>query len=140
MGAAETRQYAMVTPMNHGCRGVYLSVLAGCVALAMNGCRQRDAYSARADFFPLHAEDTWVYEIARPADSVRTHMTVRVRGERYIQALGRPCRLVEESYRNVFPAVELPEGGPGPELYPIAFCRTDGFLSRARPLEYRGEE
>lgn len=104
-------------------------------------CTRPSRDGGQTDFFPLHAEDTWVYEVVRPLRNLRTRMTVRVRGEHYIDALGRRCRLVDESY----PADDAPLGdtlgtSAKPEVYPIAYYRENGFLYRALSLEYRGNE
>jgi hypothetical protein len=103
-----------------------LLVLGGALA----GC-QRGNRTSGVDFFPLHAEDTWVYEVARPLRSHRTRMTVRARGDHFIAALNRNCHLVEESYAGD------EENGGRPETYPIAYYRENGFLYRALSLEYR---
>jgi len=109
------------------------------VALTTSACQRPASRHDQPDFFPLYAEATWVYEIARPTDNARTRMTVRVRGERYIRPLGRQCRLVEESY-SVPTATRLDEGATDTEMYPVAYCNKDGFLSRTMSLEYRGSE
>ncbi len=105
------------------------------------GCNHRGDGSRSPDFFPLHAEDTWVYEVARPLRNVRTRMTVRVRGERYISALGRRCLLVDESYASDDDQVEVAAGAAAKaEISPVAYCRNGGFLHRALSLEYHGGE
>ncbi|HVN86288.1 MAG TPA: hypothetical protein VMW17_15745 [Candidatus Binatia bacterium] len=81
-------------------------------------------------FFPLHAEDTWIYEVARPLRNERTRMTVRARGDQFIEVLHRNAYLVEESY------AADDENGGHPETYPIAYYRENGFLYRAMSLEY----
>ena len=96
---------------------------------------------AAPNFFPLHAGDTWVYDVTRPLRNEHTRMTMRVRGERYLPSLGRRCRLVDETYS----AEDAAFGGPAvssgkPEVYPVAYCRMNGFLSRALSLEYHGSE
>ncbi len=113
-------------------------VVAGVLALAAAGCSRRTAEPRAADFFPLHADDTWVYEVARPLRNLRTRMTVRVRGERYVEALRRRCRLVDESYAGDDDQLDGPTGKP--EIYPIAYYRENGFLYRALSLEYNGNE
>jgi len=65
-------------------------------------------------------------------------MTVRVRGERYVESLRRRCRLVDESYAGNDNEIEAPGGKP--EIHPIAYYRENGFLYRALSLEYRGSE
>ena len=127
--------------MTHAYQGVCAGILTGVLAVSA-GCTRsgRDGGSGGPDFFPLHAEDTWVYEVVRPLRNSRTRMTVRVRGEHYIDTLGRRARLVDESYA----ADDEPLGAPAiaakPEIYPIAYYRRDGFLYRALSLEYRDKE
>jgi hypothetical protein len=105
------------------------------------GCTRQPETGEQSEFFPLHAEDTWVYEVAQPLRNVHTRMTVRVRDERYIQTLGRRCRLVDESYAAPDAAVGMTTGAASrPEVYPVAYCRKNGFLYRAMSLEYRGSE
>jgi hypothetical protein len=65
-------------------------------------------------------------------------MTVRVRGERYVESLRRRCRLVDESYAGSDNEIEA--SGGKPEIHPIAYYRENGFLYRALSLEYRGKE
>lgn len=69
-------------------------------------------------------------------------MTVRVRDERFIRALGRRCRLVDESYENGETPFDVPESEltTKAEIYPVAYCHQDGFLHRALSLEYHGDE
>jgi hypothetical protein len=95
------------------------------------GCQRDSGATAAVDFFPLHAEDTWVYEVARPLRNEHTRMTVRARGVRFVPVLNRRCHLVEESY-----AADADNGGH-PEMYPIAYYREKGFLYRRMSLEYR---
>ena len=124
-----------------------IGILAWLLALTAVGC-SRPAEQTEVEFFPLHTEDTWVYEVSRPLRNQSTRMTVRVRGERYVSALQRRCRLVEESYAagsgeglsangSDVPARRPP--GPG-EMYPIAYYSEKGFLYRALSLEYAGGE
>lgn len=127
--------------MKGACARACAGVVAGLLTVAA-GCTRRGG-EAQNDFFPLHAEDTWVYEVAQPLRNIHTRMTVRVRDERFIRALGRRCRLVEESYAALAGDKAIgPLAGATdqPEVYPIAYCRKDGFLYRAMSLEYRGSE
>lgn len=94
-------------------------------------CHRTEPKAPTATFFPLHAEDTWVYEVARPLSNQRSRMTVRARGDQFIQVLHRHAHLVEESY-----AADEENGGRA-ETYPIAYYRENGFLYRALSLEYR---
>jgi hypothetical protein len=100
---------------------------------ALGGC-QREPRPPTADFFPLHADDTWVYEVTRPLRNERTRLTVRARGDRFVTVLNRHCHVVEESY-----AADANNGGR-PETYPIAYYRENGFLYRSMSLEYRDGE
>ena len=103
------------------------------VAMAGGGltaCHRDRAIAPTITFFPLHAEDTWVYEVARPLRNQRSRMTVRARGDQFIEVLHRHAHLVEESYG------ADDENGGHPETYPIAYYRENGFLYRALSLEY----
>ncbi|HXQ21207.1 MAG TPA: hypothetical protein VN812_05995 [Candidatus Acidoferrales bacterium] len=127
--------------MNRALARACVGLTAGILAFGMAGCTREPPATQQSDFFPLHTEDTWVYEVAQPLRNLSTRMTVRVRGERYIQTLGRRCRLVDESYADADAAVGMLSGGAaGPEVYPVAYCRKNGFLYRALSLEYRGSE
>lgn len=127
--------------MNRACARTCAGFVAGLLSLSAPGCTRHRDGTTQADFFPLHAEDTWVYEVAQPLRNVHTRMTVRVRDERFIRALGRRCRLVDESYAALdAPMGELSGNGAKAEVYPIAYCRENGFLYRALSLEYRGNE
>jgi hypothetical protein len=117
------------------CAGIFAGLLA-CFAAS---CTRHDQDSTHSDFFPLHADDTWVYEVFRPLRNQRTRMTVRVRDERYVSALQRRCRLVDESYADDDAGVGIPGGGK-PEVHPIAYYREKGFIYRALSLEYNGSE
>jgi len=115
--------------------------LVGALLMLSGGCTSPTPVGAAADFFPLHPEDTWVYEVVRPLRSQHTRMTVRVRGERYIAPLGRRCRLVEESYPADDASAEVTTALTGKlELYPVAYYSQAGFLYRALSLEYRNDE
>jgi hypothetical protein len=137
----------MIRARLRACAGI----LTGTLVLSVASCsRPGSDYAPVADYFPLHTEDTWVYEVVRPLRNLRTRMTVRVREERYVSALQRRCRLVDESYATevtvddlgglsasaVAPAESIAAG----ELYPIAYYRENGFLYRAMSLEYRAGE
>lgn len=102
------------------------------------GCTRHGVGNTQVDFFPLHADDTWIYAVDRPLRNLHTRMTVRVRGERYVESLRRRCRLVEESYAGNDNEIAAPGGKP--EIYPIAYYRENGFLYRALSLEYHGGE
>jgi hypothetical protein len=112
-------------------RWVLVVMLAGGGA---SGCHREQAAPEPLDFFPLHTDDTWVYEVARPLRNEHTRMTVRARGDQFVAPLKRRCHLVEESY-----SADTNNGG-NPETYPIAYYRMDGFLYRALALEYRDGE
>jgi len=128
--------------MNRACARACAGLFAGLVTFSAAACTRppQDA-AVQTDYFPLHSDDTWVYEIVRPMRNQRTRMTVRVRGERYIEALKRHCRLVDESYATDDPLLDVPNPGAAkPEVYPIAYCHENGFLYRALSLEYSGDE
>jgi hypothetical protein len=113
------------------------SLLAGLLTL-LAACTRHGAETGQVDFFPLHADDTWIYAVDRPLRNLHTHMTVRVRGERYVESLRRRCRLVDESYAGDDNGISAPTGKP--EVHPIAYYRENGFLYRALSLEYHGKE
>ena len=92
--------------------------------------------TGRRIFFRCTPDDTWIYAVDRPLRNLHTRMTVRVRGERYVESLRRRCRLVDESYAGNDNEIEAPGGKP--EIHPIAYYRENGFLYRALSLEYRG--
>jgi len=100
----------------------------------LGACERSRPTDSNVNFFPLHAEDTWVYEVTRPLRNRRSRMTVRARGDQYVAALKRRCQLVEESYS------PDEDNGGRPETYPIAYYRENGFLYRAMSLEYRDGE
>ncbi|MFI5394459.1 MAG: hypothetical protein ACHQ9S_02900 [Candidatus Binatia bacterium] len=105
------------------------------------GCTFRNGDGSATDFFPLHADDTWIYEVARPLRNLRTRMTVRVRGEHYVPSLRRRCRLVDESYAGNDAELEGSSAGGGKaEIYPIAYYHENGFWYRALSLLYSGSE
>jgi hypothetical protein len=111
------------------------------LALSAVGCARQPDTAAATDFFPLHPDDTWVYDVSRPLRNVHTRMTVRARGERYVNALRRRCRLVEESYAAGEALLDSPLAtAVKPEIYPIAYYRENGFLYRALSLEYKGDD
>jgi hypothetical protein len=101
-------------------------------------CTRHGVENTQVDFFPLHADDTWIYAVDRPLRNLHTRMTMRVRGERYVESLRRRCRLVDESYAGNDDEIDAPGGKP--EIYPIAYYRENGFLYRALSLEYHGGE
>jgi hypothetical protein len=108
------------------------------LALFAQACAHGQRDTQPPDFFPLHPDDTWIYAVDRPLRNAHTRMTVRVRGERYVESLRRRCSLVDESYAGNDNEIEAPGGKP--EIHPIAYYRENGFLYRALSLEYRGKE
>ena len=127
--------------MNPACVRAYAGFLAGVLTWALAGCARQDEGNTQTDFFPLHAEDMWVYGVTQPLRNVRTRMTVRVRGERYIHSIGRQCRLVDETYGGADAAMAAAAGqAPDTQVHPIAYCRKDGYLYRALSLEYHGDD
>lgn len=127
--------------MNPARARAYAGLLAGILAWLLAGCARQDHGTGEVDFFPLHAEDMWVYGVTQPLRNVRMRMTVRVRGERYISSIGRQCRLVDETYGGADAAMAATAGQTqDTQVHPIAYCRKDGFLYRALSLEYHGDE
>ena len=106
-------------------------VAVATLAVLLGACEQS---SSAPDFFPLHIDDTWVYEVGQPLRNRHLQMTVRVRGNQFVKPLGRSCDVVEESYG----ASQAAEGTV--ERYPIAYYRDGDFLHRVLSLEYRNGE
>jgi len=131
--------------MTHMCALGWTRVCASvaavlCVLLA-GACSRQEPGAGETDFFPLHADDMWIYEVVRPLRNEHTRMTVHVRGDRYVGAIGRRARLVDESYAgDDAPLLGGEPRSPKPEVYPIAYYRKNGFLYRAFSLEYHGGE
>jgi len=124
----------------HTASRVWVGLLASAL-VSGSACTRSSSETAAPNFFPLHVDDTWVYEVTRPLRNEHTRMTMRVRGERYLSTLGRRCRLVDETYSAEDAAFGVPAAPSGkPEIYPVAYCRMDGFLYRALSLEYHGGE
>ncbi len=107
-------------------------VAAGALAMLLSGCQQS---ASAPDFFPLHPDDTWVYEVGQPMRNRHLQMTVRVRGNQFVKSVGRSCDVVEESYSAQPPIAENIV-----EHYPIAYYRDGDFLHRILSLEYRDGE
>ncbi len=127
--------------MNRTCARACAGFVAGVITWSLTGCTRETRQEGRADFFPLHDEDVWIYKVVQPLRNLNTRMTVRARGERFIQALGRPCRLVDETYGGADAAMVAAQGETqDQQVHPIAYCRKDGFLYRALSLEYAGGE
>jgi hypothetical protein len=127
-----------------GARVCYTAVvvLATLVGITVAGCRGNERAANAPDFFPLHTDDTWVYEVHHVLRNERTRMTVRVRDERYVEALGRRCRMVEETYAteaSLF-SIQRPLTRPHSELYPVAYYHQEGYLFRSLSLEYRDND
>jgi hypothetical protein len=114
--------------------------VAGLLSWSVTGCSRDNGNDGRTDFFPLHDEDLWIYGVAQPLRNLRTRMTVRVRGERYIEPLRRHCLLVDETYGAPDAALAARSEMGDQQVHPIAYCRKDGFLYRALSLEYAGGE
>jgi hypothetical protein len=127
--------------MNRTCACACAGFVAGLLSWSVAGCSRDSGKGGGAEFFPLHDEDTWIYGVEQPLRNVRTRMTVRVRGERYITTLGQRCRLVDETYGGSDAAMVAAQGETqDQQVHPIAYCRKDGFLYRALSLEYHGKE
>ncbi len=123
-------------------RNAALVALAAMAGIAVAGCRGDERAGTGPDFFPLHTDDTWTYEVHHVLRNERTRMTVRVRDERYVEALGRRCRMVEETYAteaSLF-SIQRPPTRPRSELYPVAYYHDEGYLFRSLALEYRDND
>jgi len=108
----------------------------------MTGCAGDERARMGPDFFPLHTDDTWTYEVRHVLRNERTRMTVRVRDERYVEALGRRCRMVEETYATEasLSSIERPAAHPRAERYPVAYYHHGGYLFRSLAFEYRDND
>jgi hypothetical protein len=95
-------------------------------------CRHRDRADQTA-YFPLHTDDTWVYEIARSTEREPARLTVRARGDQFVEPLRKHAHVVEERY------TEQASGPPG-EPYLLAYYADGGFVHRAMSLEYKGKD
>ena len=111
------------------------SCLALLAVVALSGqasCRS----SGRPDpsaYFPLRVDDTWVYEIARPADLDRARLLIRARGDQFVEPLRKRAHVVEERY-----AADADDPPGEPTL--LAYYQEEGFVHRAMSLEYKGAE
>lgn len=127
--------------MTRTCARACAGVVAGLLTWSVAGCHHDGGKGERAEFFPLHDEDTWIYGVEQPLRNVHTRMTVRVRGEHYITTLGQRCRLVDETYGGPDAAMVQAQGETqDQQVHPIAYCRKDGFFYRALSLEYHGKD
>jgi len=127
--------------MNRTCARTCAGFVAGLLTWSVAGCSHDSGTGGRAEYFPLHDEDTWIYGVEQPLRNLHTRMTVRVRGERYITPLGQHCRLVDETYGGPDAAMAQAQGETQDrQVHPIAYCRKDGFLYRALSLEYHGKD
>jgi hypothetical protein len=102
--------------------------------LALSGqasCRSRDRSDSSA-YFPLGVDDTWVYEIARPAQDQHARLTIRSRGDQFVEPLRKRAHVVEERYTT------RSDSAPG-EPYLLAYYHEEGYVHRAMSLEYKGE-
>jgi hypothetical protein len=103
-----------------------------CAALSgLAACRSADRADSTA-YFPLHRDDTWIYEIARGSKPEPARLTVRARGDQFVEPLRKRAHVVEERY------ADQASGPPG-EPYLLAYYQDGGFVHRAMSLEYQGE-
>lgn len=105
---------------------------AGVLALSMAGCASRllqpTQPPAPADFFPLADASRWEYVVRHFPGGKAFKFIAVVRGERFVAAAGRRCRVVDETYT----------GFGGGFAHPVAYCRRGGFLDRVMSIEYQG--
>jgi hypothetical protein len=78
------------------CRAAGLALLLGAVGCSLELRRETAAPPARSLLLPLARGNEWVYEVRNPAGQV-SKMTMRVKGERYIESRGMAATIVEES-------------------------------------------
>ena len=110
------------------------SCLALLAVVALSGqasCRSRDRADTSA-YFPLGVDDTWVYEIARPSHEEHARLTIRSRGDRFVEPLRKRAHVVEESYT-------VHASSPPGEPSILAYYLEEGFVHRAMSLEYKGD-
>jgi len=116
-------------------------LVAVAMVFTLAACTPTPTPAAAARYFPLHADDTWVYEVVQPLRNVRAHMTVRVRGEQYVKPLRRSCQVVDETYDTPDAAQQaFRDPGLPRDIHPVAYCRDNGFFHRALSLEYADGE
>jgi hypothetical protein len=127
--------------MNRTCVRACAGFVAGLLSSFVTGCTHDSGRTERAQFFPLHDEDMWIYGVEQPLRNVHTRMTVRVRGQRYITTLGQRCHVVDETYGGPDAAMSQIRGETqDKDVHPIAYCLRDGFFYRALSLEYHGKD
>jgi hypothetical protein len=110
--------------------------LAGFMVIILGGYVHNLLSTPQLEFFPLHPQDTWTYQVQRPAAGVSFPMTVTVKGEQYIEPLHTYGQLVEESH--LIPLVIQGEPTPRPQEYafPVAYYVHEGFVHRNMSLSY----
>jgi len=115
--------------------------LAAMMGATLAACTPTPLPPVPARYFPLQANDTWVYEVVQPLRNVRARMTVRVRGEQYVKPLRRTCLVVDETY-DTPDAAQQAFRDPGllRDVHPVAYYRDNGFFHRALSLEYADGE
>lgn len=109
-----------------------LALLAVVALSGQASCRSRDRADTSA-YFPLRVDDTWVYEIARPAADDRARLTIRARGDQFVEPLRKRAHVVEERYT-------ADADGPPGEPYLLAYYLEEGYVHRAMSLEYKGAD
>src|SRR5262245_34483237 len=110
--------------------------LAGLIVIILGGYVRDSLSTPQLEFFPLHPQDTWTYQVQRPAAGVSFPMIVTVKGEQYIEPLHMYGQLVEESH--LIPLMMPGELEPRPQEYafPVAYYVQEGFVHRRMSLSY----
>jgi hypothetical protein len=115
--------------------------VAAAIVLTLAACSPTLPPPVVDRYFPLQANDTWVYEVVQPLRNVRARMTARVRGEQYVKPLHRTCLVVDETYDTPDAAQQaLRDQGLPRDVQPVAYYRDNGFFHRALSLEYADGE
>jgi hypothetical protein len=78
------------------CRAAGLALLLGAAGCALELRPEAAAPPSPSLLLPLARGNEWVYEVRNPAGQV-SKMTMRVKGERYIESRGMAATIVEES-------------------------------------------
>src|SRR2546429_1073628 len=80
------------------CRAAGLALLLGAVGCALELRPETAAQQSPSLLLPLARGNEWVYEVRYPAGEI-SKLTMRVKGERYIESRGMAATIVEESGR-----------------------------------------
>ena len=123
------------------CQVAGLALLLGAVGCALPLRPETGAPPAPSLLLPLARGNEWVYEVRNPAGQV-SKMTMRVKGERYIESRGMAATIVEESGGIPGNAV-LEEGDADLVAYYLRggfIFRSPLLIARDWGLEDRGAE